>query len=85
MEDIIIDTLRERSIKISSKRAWIVHEICAIQTIHDIELFWISLRQKQPVSWATVHSTLRLLYRNGFLQKTPIGSRSFSYHLIAAA
>lgn len=83
MEDIIIDTLRQRSIKISDKRAWIVQEVCTTKIIRDIECFWIQLRNKRPVSWATIHSTLRLLNENGFLHKTQIGQRAVAYQLIS--
>jgi len=83
MEDIILDTLRQRSIKISSKRAWIVQEVCAMKTIKDIECFWLVLRSKRQVSWATIYSTLRLLNENGFLHKTNVGQRAVAYNLIA--
>lgn len=81
MEANIIQVLKDHGLIITEKRLLIVKAVCKIGLITDVETFWLELREAHPVSWATVHSTLRLMTQYGFLQKENYGTRLVSYQL----
>ncbi len=82
MEADIIEALKERGLVMTEKRIWIVKAICQAGFIPDVETFWLELRETRPVSWSTIHSTLRLMTLCGILQRESEGHRLISYLLV---
>lgn len=80
MEDLIINKLKENGRLVSPQRKIIISELCRAGEIRDVEHFWIDLRSRHAISWATVHSNLRLLIRMGVVCRSQRGV-SVSVHL----
>lgn len=80
-EEQIITFLKDKGLLITDKRDWIIRNICQVEIITDIEEFWIKLRLIRPVSWATIYSTLRLMYQHGLLLRHVRGYKMISYEL----
>lgn len=82
METEILEILQKQGVMMSEKRVWIVEAICEAGFIKDVEDFWLDLRATRPISWSTLHSTLRLMSMYGILERENRGSKSISYRLI---
>ncbi|WDF70722.1 transcriptional repressor [Sphingobacterium oryzagri] len=81
MYERIISAMQEKGIIISQKRIWIVEAICRAGNVCDVEEFWLSLRKRHPISWATTYNTLRVLHDYGILEKEVSGSKSIAYYV----
>ena len=77
----ILNVLREKGIKISRQRAWIIAALCRHPVVPDVEQFWLKLRSSKRVSWATTHSTIRILADIGVLEKFTHSRRNAGYKL----
>ncbi|MGO1520795.1 MAG: hypothetical protein ACTHZ1_07460 [Sphingobacterium sp.] len=77
----ILKFLADRGVIISRQRAWIIGAICRSPVIPDVEQFWINLRRSKQVSWATTHSTFRVLNEMGIVEKFRHDRRNSGYKL----
>lgn len=82
MEKDILARMREKGLKISQKRIWIVEAVCDAKCIRDVGAFWMHLRSVKPVSWATTYSTLRVLSEYGIIEKTNLDGKSIVYRVL---
>lgn len=73
--------LTDRGYLVSQQRRIILEALCRERQINDVEAFWIALREKHPVSWSTVHTTVKLLTQVGVLTPYPVGKRGQAYTL----
>lgn len=63
------DALMKHGYVISAQRRILIEALCEQQSIYDIEAFWIKLRIKHGISWATVYTNIRLLANIGLVKK----------------
>ncbi|WP_437918054.1 hypothetical protein [Sphingobacterium sp. LRF_L2] len=77
----IINRLERAGCRISLKRLQILDEIIAEGKVVNIEQFWLKLRSKTPISWATVHSFLHQLYLHKILEKDNSVGRNLVYRI----
>lgn len=80
-ENRILQFMKDRGVIISRQRAWIIGAICHTPVIPDVDQFWINLRRSKPVSWATTHSTFRVLNEMGVVEKIRRNQRKVGYTL----
>ncbi len=74
--------LTDRGYLVSQQRRIIMEALCRERRIDDVEDFWISLRERHPISWSTVHTTVKLLTQVGVLSVHPVGKRGQRYTLV---
>lgn len=73
--------LTDKGYLVSQQRRIVMEALCRKRQIDDVEDFWISLRERHPISWSTVHTTVKLLTQIGVLTPRPLGKRGYSYTL----
>lgn len=77
----IVGRLDSLGCKMNSRRLQILEDFLVVGQITDVEEFWISVREKLPVSWATVHNFLNTLCLYGILEKENHEGRNKRYRL----
>jgi|GEM_PF-916805 len=65
----IYSTLINRGYMISTQRKILIEALCEQQEISDMESFWMDLRQRHGISWATVYTNIRLLIHMGWVRR----------------
>ncbi len=80
----IIAGLAGQGYLISQQRRILINALCRLGEIHDVERFWMELRDTHGISWATVYSNLNLLTRAGWLSRQGRGVRNYSYRLVTS-
>lgn len=65
----IFKMLAKRGHMISSQRKILIEALCEQKKIENIETFWMALRTRHGISWATVYSNMRLLINMGLVMK----------------
>ena len=77
-----ITELRERGHIASKQRIAIMEALYEQREIADMEDFWIELRQKHPVSWATFYNFIRLAMKEHWIEKSTEAPSSHRYQII---
>ncbi|MBD1426460.1 hypothetical protein [Sphingobacterium arenae] len=77
-----IAQLRERGHIASKQRIVIMEALFQQREIADMEDFWIGLRQKHPVSWATFYNFIRLALKENWIGKDIHTSRCARYQIL---
>ncbi|MFD2556490.1 transcriptional repressor [Sphingobacterium tabacisoli] len=77
----ILTMLTDQGYMISQQRRIIIETLCNIQCIGSVEDFWVTIRARHHVSWATVHKTVRLLEHLGCIVRTKVYNRHQQYTL----
>lgn len=62
----------EKGWKITKQRRIILHAICTQKSIDNIEAFWISIRNRHPISLACITSNIRSLVSERLLDRQEI-------------
>ncbi|WDF67310.1 hypothetical protein PQ465_13450 [Sphingobacterium oryzagri] len=65
--------------RMNDRRLQMLDDLLHIGEITDVEDFWITVRKKLPVSWATVHNFLNTLCLYGILEKNNNVGRNIRY------
>lgn len=81
IKNTILTKLTDKGYTISQQRLLIIDRLCNSQFFDNIDDFWISLRQKHPISWSTVHKTIRLLEKLGYITRLKNNRRQQRYFL----
>ncbi|MDR2284142.1 MAG: transcriptional repressor [Sphingobacterium sp.] len=66
--DQLSRSFEEQGYVLTAKRKSIVDYICAQEEIADIEEVWMTLREKEKISWATVYTSVKVLKRLGWVE-----------------
>ncbi|TDS07470.1 hypothetical protein [Sphingobacterium paludis] len=64
-----IQELKDRGHAASRQRILIMTALSEKRVIHDMESFWLELRQEHPISWATFYSFIRLAVKEKWIAK----------------
>lgn len=65
----IYQILMNKGYMISTQRKILIEALCEQQKIENIEAFWMGLRIRHGISWATVYSNMRLFIGMGLVMK----------------
>lgn len=68
--EILIATLQDSGYRLTAQRMYIIAHLWEPTIITNIDEIYIKLRLKKRISWATVYSTIKLLYDLGWLSLT---------------
>lgn len=77
----ILDLLIREGHSLSKQRLFIIDTLWEQQGVDNVEDFWLSLRKKETIGWATVHKTLSILEYLGCLTRLSSPGRHKRYLL----
>jgi len=80
MMDKLIESSTTQGYKMTPKRQQIIESLWCKSEIHDIEELWLAVRDRNNVSWATFQTTIKLLYRLGWLELNKNETKKRKYH-----
>lgn len=73
--------LRDRGHIASKQRILIMEALFQQREITDMEDFWVALRQKHRISWATFYNFIRLALKENWIEKDLQASRTARYQI----
>jgi len=77
-----IQQLQNRGHIASKQRILIMEALFEQREIMDMENFWIALRQKHRVSWATFYNFIRLAVKENWIAKNSHATTCARYRLL---
>ena len=77
----VIQKLEKSGYRLSEKRLRILEELYAVEQVVDMEGFWMTLRERYQISWATVQTFLQRLHSEGLLLREYGDGRSIIYRV----
>lgn len=77
--DAVIQSLAKEGYMLTQRRMQIIDYLWDKTEINDIEALWLEIRSSEPVSWATMYTTVKLLYKLGWLELKEEKSKKTAY------